>query len=331
MPELRLGPEYVRRQSIGGSDVGPILGLGRFTTPAQIWDRIKGLEGPRGFSQWQIRGQLMEPHIRELFNFVSEGNFALVPFEPFIHGAYPFHYSPDSVLQSFISRLRGQHGLLECKALNTWVFKDVRDNGIQAEYYAQMQHGFYVSGYTWGRFAVFNSDMAWLLMLPREHWAVPEIREMIDQSFLVIEAERDDEWLSHAVPSLLDWWEKYIVGNVRPPMTDEDYEGIITWPESRAGSQVNWIDNDEFNEALLHLKEAREHFDLAEHAKKLAEARVKEMMGDVEVAIGATGRVSWKSGTRKTLDTDRVKREHPEINWNDYYTQSSTRTFRPTF
>ena len=70
---------------------------------------------------------------------------------------------------------------------------------------------------------------------------------------------------------------------------------------------------------------------------KALEAQKDEMANKVKAFLGEAGkgeneryRVSWTTSERKSLDTKRLAQEHPEIDMNQYYKISSSRTFRVT-
>jgi hypothetical protein len=67
--------------------------------------------------------------------------------------------------------------------------------------------------------------------------------------------------------------------------------------------------------------------ELIDHVKLLA-ATVSVDEPKAVVAAGGVKILSISESTRKTLDVDRVKIEHPEIDWDSYYKVSSSTQIR---
>lgn len=297
-------PPYVPRPSIGGSDVGAILGISKFKTGVQVWDRIKGLAPAETERQpWQERGVVLEPIIADRYEQATTRVLG-VPTDTYWHPGYAMlHANPDRIIFH-----DGPNGILEIKCLGTWTFRETQERGVSPEYYAQLQHYLFVTGLEWGSFAIFNADQ-WKL--------------------LSVDVGRDDAWLAEAVPKLLDWWQTYVEAGVRPPLTLTDQP---LWPAARVGAEaVDWTGRADFNQAVADLKAAREQAKLAEHLRTLAENRVKTLMGEEQVCLSAHGKVSWKEQARRTFNAKRFLEAHPEIDPEPYYETTVSRTFRPTF
>lgn len=56
-----------RSHGIGGSDVGPLLGLDPRKTPYQLWREKLGLDGPMAATPATLRGQFLEPLLLERY------------------------------------------------------------------------------------------------------------------------------------------------------------------------------------------------------------------------------------------------------------------------
>lgn len=316
-----------RRGAIGGSDVGAILGISKWQTAADVWDKIMGIaRPPQDERSHQIRGTYLEAHIARLYSYMTGRPVHRVDVQ--YHEKFKFLRAATD----FVFEYESKRGPLEIKSQGPWVFKDTRDNGVAPDYYAQNQHYQFVGDYPMGAFAIMSSDAAWILMLPESEWDKPTIREIIDQSFIFPDVPRDEEWLGKVVPHLCQWWERHVVGNIRPVVEQENGRRDLIWPAARIGAEaVDWSGNEEFNLAVERLRIAKQEFGLAETAKKHWESKVKEMMGDNPIVLSRHGRMSFKEETRRDLNTERLAAEHPDINLDNYKDPSVTRVFRPKF
>jgi predicted phage-related endonuclease len=315
---------YERLHSIGGSDVGAILGTNNWQTPSQVWDRITKNapeQDPDEEGFHTIRGRHLEAPVLRLWYHVtgyeSAGNGRI------IHPEHPFHYTPDDI---YTDGRGPSFKIAETKVPAPWTFRKYKEDGIDPSYYAQIQHGMYCGGLEEGRFVILNSELAWILLLPSEEWRKPSIRDLLEDGLMQPVVKRDEEWLGEAVPKLLEWWERHIVGNVRP---SEEMVRSPLFVAPRIGAEMeDWSDKQDFNDAVRTLKAAREEYKLAEFAKEAAENKVKTMMGDAQKVKSALGTISFAEGTKKDFNYKRLLEEHPEF--VSYYEQKATRTFRPS-
>jgi putative phage-type endonuclease len=305
--------------SLGGSDVGAILGVSRYKTAAQVWDRIMGMrseESPDSLRDARLeRGTIMEPVAADLYARRTgarlhdpQGEVVVHPELDFLHARLDREIivCPDTFPGDLIGR-----GALEIKVLGKWTYEQTRRDGVHPEYYAQLQHQIFVRGLEWGAFAIFNAD-AW---------------DFVDPLSLVV--RRDEDHLANTVPRLKEWWQRHVVEGVRPPATSLDQP---SFPPAVVGGEVqNWSDDEAWNQACLALKHAEDHFKLAEHAKKLAQDRVKALMGEHEVVEGAVGRVNWKESQRRNFKKDDYQRDNPNIDLTPWMETVTVRTFKPTW
>jgi putative phage-type endonuclease len=305
-------PTYTDLRSIGGSDVAAILGLSRYKTGAQVYDRIMGLSDndDRSDAPQLRRGSTLEPIIAE--EYINLTGARLEEWEdPVTHPQHTFlHARPDRVFAGVANQpfgIPGELGILEIKCLGKWTFEQTERDGVHPEYHAQLQHYMFVTGAQWGAFAIFNADK----------W------DFIDPWSMIVTP--DPAWQEENVPKILRWWEQYIETGTRPPMTQDDRPA---YTPAQVGTEEDWADNREWNEACAALKAAEDQAKLAEHAKKLAQERVKAMMGDVEVVRGVHGKVTFKEQTRTTFDKRSFVRDNPNIDISDWERTSTSRTFR---
>lgn len=298
-------PDYVPRPSIGGSDVSAILGISRYKTGSQVWDRIQGYHRSQDDSPILERGRKMEPIIADIYH-QQTGN-PICESETFFHPQHPFlHGTPDRLIYRGV-RNAPDDGILEIKCLGKWTFEQTKNEGLSPEYYAQIQHYLFVTGMTWAEAAIFNAD-AWELY--------------------IIPIDRDEEHLAQVVPRLLEWWETYVETGTRPPSTTiEDH-----YVPARVGAEAeDWRDNNEWNEAVSTLRTATDAYKLAKHRKELAANVVKTMMGDVQVALSAVGKINWKEYTSRRLDEEALLASHPEVDLNQFKLARVSRRFSPSF
>lgn len=297
---------YVPSFSIGGSDVGAIIGVNEHRDIMDVYARLLGLKEYQEVADNDAmeRGRYLEPVAK--FKYAQATGRTLTPFpEKVLHPEYPFlHVSPDMAIHS---DHRPDPGILECKCPGDFVFDRWRDDGIDKSYYAQLQHGMFVTGYQWGAFAIFAGGK-WKLW----EWDV----------------ERDEPFIETMESACIDFWNNNVLKKV-PPLK---LETTPEFPRAALGGRTIYAKEPKWIEAMADLKKSKAEEKLAKYAKELAEKRLKEMMGEItHVTIPNVGKISWAESTRRNFDWKAMAAAHPEIEVEQYMNVTAIRTFLPTF
>lgn len=299
-------PAYFHARSIGGSDAGAIIGVNRYKTVQQVWDRIQGLEADQPDNLAMERGRVLEPYLIE--RYARETRRTVEPCEFLNSTEHPFmHARPDSVITGGLRVAMDGPGILECKVPGSWGFRETKENGIDQSYYAQIQHYMFVTGFKWGSFAVLNPDTFEL------HW---------------FDVERDEPFVAHMVDNCVRFWNDYVQTGIRPPAPLVEQ----VWPRANIGGEAVTHNEPEWVSALERLKEAKLNEQLAKKGSELAADAVKALMGDIEVvSVPGVGKISWKESSRTTFDKEQLKLEHADIDFTRYEKEVAIRTFLPRF
>lgn len=157
-----------RRQGIGGSDMGTILGLNSYKTPYELWLEKTGRVEPEDISgRWAVvRGNALESELRKRFRaahpemLVTDGTD-----KQFVSRGKPYlRASLDGILQ----KEDGSFGILEIKTAGNRRAGDWHDEDgnlrIPAYYLAQVQFYCLVTGWTWGCVyaAIGDDEPVWI-------------------------------------------------------------------------------------------------------------------------------------------------------------------------
>lgn len=313
---------YVSRYSIGGSDIGAILGVNRYKEPSAVFDRLiavrEGRTLPSTTSNDAERGnELEDPAARKYER--ETGHTVLRMNECYTHPEYPFlHANIDRLIVSGprVDAHDGRAGVLEVKCPRSQGFRATIEGGVDPSYYAQMQHYLCVLGLEWGEFAFLNA----------EEWRLHTV-------FVV----RDEEHIRRTVEIARQFW-AMVESGIRPaPLTANDAAGAhaaqIVETAARTAT-VQTINTREWASAMASLRAAKAEFAVAETAKKQAEERVKALLdtqGLEAVQVPGIGKVTYKEETRSSFDKERLAQEHPELDLSRYTNRTATRVLRPTW
>jgi putative phage-type endonuclease len=291
------------RKGIGGSDVGALLGINRWRSALDVYNSKLELAPPVKQNRDMKRGIVLESVAAD--EYAEETGRVLTTDPRFVNHPerWYFYGSPDRGIEPCDGRT--EPGLLEIKCLRQNGFAETREHGISPDYYAQLQWYLGCSGRQWGSFAVFNAE-DWAL----QHFDIEFDAALFAQMFEA--AER--------------FWDEHILPRVAPFPRLPD-EALRSQLIGHGAEMVQRTDR-EWLQAVRAMKRAREEVKLAETSARLAEERVKELMGDAQGAVGGGVKVYWKEQATRRLDTDLLLAEHPYIDLEKYKRQTVSRPFR---
>jgi predicted phage-related endonuclease len=146
------------------------------------------------------------------------------------------------------------------------------------------------------------------------------------REFKVFELDRDEEEIASLMSLEKEFWEH--VKNDTPPAAD----GLPSTSETLVALYPQ--SNDDTVDLYGYENDLSQYMAITAQIKELEVAK-EEMANKVKAFLGEAGkgenerfRVSWTTSERKSLDTKRLAQEHPEIDLNEYYKVSTSRTFR---
>lgn len=263
-----------RRNVIGASEVGTILGLTPYASPYSLWAQKVGLlpEVEETLPMWF--GRKAEPIIAERYEIetgrrlIDKGDYWTVT-----HPDYSWlRATPDRL----VSYGADQHGAVELKTIGARNGGDWDENTAPLTYDAQLQIQLACLGYDRG-----------------------EIAAMIGNNrFLIIERERNDDFLDTAYPVLHEFWQCVQTGE--PPSIDG------TEATARALKKLHPLDNGEVVEVSDAIaKEWHEAQEMKGVVRELEEC-IARRENQIRAAIGdntyaehcGTRMFSYKTQTR---------------------------------
>lgn len=280
-----------RNRFIGGSDVAAILGLSQYKTPYEVWEEKK--HGINTFSgnpatEW---GKKLEPvivdHCEQVNGFkITERNSKYISREYDFLGCHP-----DGI--EIIKQI-----LIEAKTVSEKAFKNWQ-NEIPLEYFCQVQHNLFCTGLQNAKFIC--------LVLDSRH-------------YFEIDVSRHDEYINLMNKSLIEWWNRYIIGDEVPIKIVQDFEKLNP-KQSIIEADEETIKN---HTDLLILKSKIKELD---EQKESIEEKLKLKLGDAtDLMSGLNTLATWRSSTTVKIDTKKLKEELPET-FLKYAKETTSRRF----
>jgi len=300
-----------RREGIGGSDAGVILGLSRFASPYSLWVEKSGLatdtfEGNEA-TQW---GNDLEPviaaryaktynkavvavpvmlqSIANPFMLANVDFFIVTPSELYPEGVVTHVEDFEQVEESIIAILEVKTNGLVGRASREW-----DNNGIPKTYEAQGLH--YCAVLHWVDVVVFAALIGGSGLQVRERlYKYDEVQHLID-------AERA-------------FWRSVQDGNAPEPLgLDADFDILKSqYPVSEPVA----VEADDF------LYDTVQEYRRAKMHQEAAEQIVKELRAKIEASIGFASELTFEGRTLLTyksnkpgvkVDTKRLVEENPEL------------------
>jgi putative phage-type endonuclease len=289
-----------RRAGLGGSDIGTILGLSSFSSELEVYySKVEGRE-PEQTEQMR-NGQREEPRI--LDDWVEdhpEHDYNLfrdrIIIQSDIH-PYLMH-SPDALGEEYPDG--GVYFGVEVKNIRA----DHNWDPLPPFYMAQVQHGLLCSGL--------------------ERWIV--VAKVAGQKYITREIEPDREMQGRIAIEAERFWKAHILPQIPPEPDGSDSAKRALerkWDRSEGSVEIPagiW--------STVDYQARRKKAVAKDYAK--AVQMVQSIMGTAETALVDGKKVAtWRVGTRKSVDLERLRAEAPEIA-KKFEKVDGTRRFLPT-
>ena len=288
-----------RTKGIGGSDVSIIAGINPFKSVHQLWLEKTGQAEPEEEgSEYTHFGTLLEPIVRKEFMErtgikVRQKHMLLQSEE------HPFMFADlDGVINE-----DGQLCIFEAKTASAYK-QEVWEEEVPAPYILQIQHYMAVTG----------AKKTYIAAL------------VGGNHFFYHVVERDEEMIAKIIVMEKYFWQHHVMGGVEP--VPDGSEATTRYFNERFrnsnGKTIELPDTvlpvcEEYDNLTRQIKEL-------ETAKNAAANQLKSYLGEAEAGTVGDRKIIWKSVSKNSVDTKRLKSEHPDI-YTDCLTQSSYRRF----
>ncbi len=289
----------MRQSGIGGSDAAAVVGMNPWKSAAQVYlSKTEPVEDDTEVMSERLRvGHDLEDYVAKRFaeatgKKVRRNNYMLH------HDDYPF------ILADIDREVVGENAILECKTTNSYAAKDWETEPPE-QYQVQCLHYMLVTGAERCYIAVLigNERFTWYVI------------------------ERDEEAIAALLEAEVDFWRNYVEAGICPPPDGSNaYDDYLKkrYPHDDGG-HVNLYEYEVKDlEFLEVLKESKKEID---NNIRRIEQNIKAAMGDASTAFGGSFKVTWKTQTRTTLDSKRLKKELPGV-YDTFAKTSESRVFR---
>lgn len=296
----------LRKQGIGGSDAGAVVGLSRFRTPYQVWaEKVNPNVEEREESEPQLWGKLLEAPVRDEFSRRTGIEVHRLP-KMIRNTSYPFMLVNVDGVTGPTTSLTGAYEGKTTRFADHWPKNDDGSVTVPLEYVVQGMH-----------------TLGILENLERVYYACL----IGGQELRIAEVERNQPLIDDLIEIEEKFWQQ-VVDREPPPVGPEDVATLRKRWQPKAGTavevpatfvptlKVRW-------QRVAQIKAHQEDIDRID-------AELMAAMGDAEEATVAGKGViaTWKASTRTTIDTKALKRDNPYVA-EEFSVTTTSRRFLP--
>ena len=283
-----------RKQGIGASDVGTILGVNPYETPLQLWRKKMGIDAPTAENNAMLMGHLLEDAVAQRWALETGKSIIANSKDDFMFVDADKSYlrvSPDRTYWlDNTSKNDDNKGILECKTTQ----RDIDADTIPQSWFCQVQMNLGVANYQHG-------SLAWLKM---------------GRDFGYRDIEFDPEFFAWMVEEVDKFWVDNIMGKKAPdPINVTDI--LVTYPSHVSDKSK---EADEYLVSLCgQLKEIKSQIKDLEQSQKDLEDAIKFNMEDAEkLMYKGSVLATWKSPKPSAkFNLQRFKEEEKAL-YNSY-------------
>ena len=289
-----------RKCGITGTDAGSILGLNPYRSAFQVYhdktsDTIENID-----NEAMRQGRDLEEYVAQRFTEATGLK---------VRRANAIYQSEEHplLLADFDRLIVGQKAGLECKTVSPFSADKWADGKIPAHYLAQVDHYLAVSGF--------------------DCWYVAAL--IFGRELVIHKIVTDKQVLSDLIDKEELFWTNHIVPQIPPAPNgcDSDTQKINQLYE--ADNRDKTADLSALHGLLDKRQELSDQIEQMEQEKTAIEQQVKLQMQDAAYGTAPGYKASWVSSESKRVDSQRLRKEQPDI-FNQYSKNVSSRRFTYT-
>lgn len=279
-----------RMTGLGGSDLGPILGLPGFRTSVDVWAEKTGRVPPSESSLQMRFGTFAEEFVAQEYSAAT--GLRVQRFNPMLrHPTAPLIGHVDRLVvpagqkvASHKSEIRTDR-LLECKTASAFAamhqdqWGDAGTDQVPMTYLVQVATYRILTGCQYADLAVLFGN----------------------QDFRVYHLLRDEELEQMIVAKATEWWHRHVIADVPPePVCDADVK--LLYPRSAPAKTVEA--SDDVLQRLSELRDIKAKAKEYDAAADAAAVAIKAAMGDAEALTWQGETLATWKGAKDSTRTD---------------------------
>jgi putative phage-type endonuclease len=287
----------LRAKSLGGSDIGSILGLSKYRSAVDVWMEKTGKPQPVLESLPLRFGSFAESFVADEYarttdaNLIHHESAVVHPDYAYMHGHIDRFVCSNPTLFNDEGNLLADR-ILECKTANPFKaneWGEVGSDQVPLTYLVQCAWYLAITG-------LQRADLAVLFG---------------NADFRIYEIQRDLELEEMIISRANDFWEQHVLLNVPPPAQSEsDYKKLFPQSISKRIEAAK-----ETCELINKLKSINEQIEMYEQEVSSIKQSIMSQMQDAEILTYKNQVLAtWKAPKASLrLDAKRLTEEHPDL------------------
>lgn len=279
----------IRKQYLTGTDAGAVCGMNPYKSAMQVYHDKVSAEVELKDNESMRLGRDLEDYVAARF-MEATGKKVRRSNAMYVSDQYPF-------MMANVDRLVvGERAGLECKTASPYSSDLWKDGKIPEWYYLQCQH--------------------YIKTLEADGWYLAVL--IFGKGFQYTYIQRDEELLNDLVTIEKEFWEDHVQAGVMPsPDGSKGADELIQkYFHSTVGVTTRIVGLDE---QIARRNELAGLVKKMQTEQKAIEQELKMYLGKEQAQVGISDkfRVTWTEFETQRIDTERLKKEQPEI-YRDY-------------
>lgn len=287
---------HIRKQYLTGTDAGAICGMNPYKSAMKVYLDKTSPEIEIIDNEAMRLGRDLEDYVAARFMEAS-GKKVRRTNAMYVNDQYSF-------MMANVDRLVvGERAGLECKTASPYSSDRWKDGNIPEWYYLQCQH--------------------YIKTLEMDGWYLAVL--IFGKGFQYTYIERDEEMLQYLVSIEKDFWENHVRAGVMP--SPDGSKGADELIQKYFRDRDGMIRLHGFDEQIARRNELAGLVKKMQAEQKAIEQELKMYLGKEQAKVGISDRfrVTWTEFESQRIDTERLKKEQPEIYRNYSKIQKSSR------
>lgn len=303
-----------RKNSIGGSELGAILGLNPWCSPYTVWALKTGLISEPEDNEAMRQGRDLEEYVAQ--RFAEKSGYKVRRENAIVRNdAFPYIHA------NIDRKIIGINAGLECKTVSAWGTRRYRDGEFPEHYYAQCVS--YMAVKEFDRYYL----AAVILGVDFKIYQLTRIKDDICPEWCESSVYVGDDEINALRQIAIEFWEDNVQKGVPPKMdgSDSTTDTLHTIYAESNGDAIELIGR---KKAFEQYSELGAEIKALQIQQEVIRQMFKADLGENEVGTCEGYTVTWKQGQRKTFDFDAFIDAYPDIDLNEFYRTSTFRQFR---
>ena len=274
----------LRKQGLGGSDAGTVLGFNKYKSPFELYQEKIGEYETHVDSEAAYFGNALEDFVAK--EFAKRTGKKVRRMNQFL--VHPEHEFMNANLDRVVV---GEKAILECKTASEYLREAWEGEEIPASYLCQVHHYLAVTGYEKAYIAVLIGG----------------------NKFVWKEIERDEEFIEILIEREKEFWENHVLTHNPPPIDGSDAASALLkkmYPEDDGTAIMLTQDDETILDALEAINEEIKEL---ESKKKEYENKIKMKLETASEAHSPRHKLTFKTVVSNRIDSKRLKEEVPDV------------------